>query len=87
VERSEQSGVFDSDGHPWANEILTALDNYQQIKSDKDSLDKWLVALKGRTVYWCSQVLAGMAPFPPRARKRLNSVEELVTRIPGHIAT
>ena len=61
VERSEKSGVFDSDGHPWANEILIALDNYQQIKSDNNSLDGWLTNFKGRTVYWCSQVLAGMA--------------------------
>ena len=85
VERSEKSGVFDSDGHPWANEILIALDNYQQIKSDNNSLDKWLTNFKGRTVYWCSQVLAGIAPFPPRARKRIAPVEDLIKRIPGHI--
>ena len=85
VERSEKSGVFGSDGHPWANEILIALDNYQQIKSDNNSLDKWLTNFKGRTVYWCSQVLAGIAPFPPRARKRIAPVEDLIKRIPGHI--
>ena len=86
VERSEKSGVFGSDGHPWANEILMGLYNYQQIKSDNNSLDGWLTNFKGRTVYWCSQVLAGMAPFPPRARKRIAPVEELIKRIPGHIA-
>ena len=84
VKRSEESGIFDSNGHPWANEIVDAVDAYRSLIASQEDLTNWLKNLKARTVYWCSQVLAGVPPFPPRPRERLHTVKELIQRLPRH---
>ena len=84
IKRSEESGVFDSDGHPWASEIVDAVAAYRSLIANEEDPVNWLKNLKARSVYWCSQVLAGVAPFPPRPRERLHAVKELIQRLPEH---
>lgn len=83
VARSHESGVFGPDGHPWAAEVDAALAAYSPGDSGTNTGD-WLRALKTRTLYWCGQVLAGAAPFPPKPKPRREDAAALIRRLPGH---
>ncbi len=82
--RAEEAGVFGPEGHPWASEIGEALASFRDLRDSDANTTDWLEAFKLRTVYWCAQVLAGAAPFPPRVRPRLEDAAALVQRLPGH---
>tara|TARA_B100000674_G_scaffold90281_1_gene62906 strand:+ start:6712 stop:8430 length:1719 start_codon:yes stop_codon:yes gene_type:complete len=84
VKRTNDSRVFGSYGHPWASEIEVALKSYGELTQESKDTENWLKELKARTVYWCSQVLAGMSPFPPQERPRRESAEALIDRLPKH---
>jgi hypothetical protein len=84
VRRTEESGIFGPEGHPWASEIGAALASYRRLQDGGTDAVGWLEALKLRTVYWCAQALGGAAPFPPRPRPRLEEAAALVRRLPGH---
>lgn len=83
VARTDQSGDFGPEGHPWAAEIGAALASYRRLENSAGAAE-WLEAFELRTVYWCAQVLGGAAPFPPRPRPRLEDAAALVRRLPGH---
>ena len=82
--RATESGVFGQGGHPWISEVKAALESYKQLISAGEDRSEWLHELKSRTIYWCSQVLAGVFPFPPQARLRLASESDLIANLPGH---
>lgn len=84
VARADEAGVFGPEGHPWAAETGAALASYRSLRASGTHVADWLEALKLRTIYWCSQVLGGAAPFPPRPRPRLADAGALVRRLPGH---
>ena len=84
LSRATESGVFGAEGHPWISEVNTALESYKQLISAGQDCSEWLQELKSRTIYWCSQVLAGVFPFPPQARLRLASESDLIANLPGH---
>ncbi|MEM8610210.1 MAG: hypothetical protein AAGF92_24185 [Myxococcota bacterium] len=84
VARADEGGVFGPDGHPWASELGAALASYRGLEDSGADATEWLEALKSRTVYWCAQVLAGAAPFPPTVRPRLEEAAALVQRLPAH---
>ena len=84
LSRATESGVFGPEGHPWISEVNTALESYKQLISAGQDRSEWLQELKSRTIYWCSQVLAGVFPFPPQARLRLASESDLIANLPGH---
>ena len=84
LSRATESGVFGPEGHPWISEVNTALESYKQLISAGQDCSEWLQELKSRTIYWCSQVLAGVFPFPPQARLRLASESDLIANLPGH---
>ena len=76
--RSDKSGAFGKKGHPWVNELNASLLAYQKRASKGKSTEKWLNELKTRTLFWCSQVLGGVFPFPPKAAERAVSEAVLV---------
>ena len=82
--RVEESGVFDSEGHPWASEIGIALDSYRGLLNSGSDTTEWLERLKSRTIYWCAQVLGGVSPFPPKPRARVNDAAILAGDLPRY---
>ena len=82
--RANESGVFGPEGHPWVSEVNSALESYNILISDGKDSTEWLKGIKSRTIYWCSQVLAGVFPFPPKSRLRLANESTLVDNLPGH---
>ncbi|CAD7963660.1 unnamed protein product [Amoebophrya sp. A120] len=91
--RCKKTGTFKSSVHPWAAEVTSGLSAYRnlQSKKSKSSSDTtssdsagWLEGFKKRTLFWCAQVLGGVAPFPPKPRPRLEDAQVLVDRLPGH---
>lgn len=83
VLRAKNSGVFGPEGHPWISEVSTALESIANLISNGKDISSWLDEFSSRTVYWCSQVLAGVFPFPPRERTRLASESVLIENLPG----
>lgn len=81
--RSKESGVFGPEGHPWISEINIALESCKDLISNGKDTTAWLEEINTRTVYWCSQVLAGIFPFPPKARARLASESTLIDNLPA----
>ncbi len=79
--RADESGVFVSDGHPWAAEVRQALNRYRDCQDKADDVTAWLENFKLRTLYWCAQVLSGTPPFPPKLRPRMNNADTLVRRL------
>jgi len=79
--RSWNSGL---EGHPWASEMSSAVTQYRGLRESGADATNWLDALKKRTMFWCAQVLAGAAPFPPKVRRRLQDAAALRQRLPGH---
>ena len=82
--RAKESGVFGPEGHPWISEVISALESYRILLDRHDDTTQWLEEFNERTVYWCSQVLAGVFPFPPKERTRLASASTLIEKLPGH---
>jgi len=82
--RADEAGVFGPEGHPWAAETRATLASFRGLQASGTDVADWLEALKLRTIYWCSQVLGGAAPFPPSPRPRLEDAGALVRRLPGH---
>ena len=82
--RAKESGVFGPEGHPWISEVKSALESYKILNDRHDDTAQWLEEFNERTVYWCSQVLAGVFPFPPKERTRLASESRLIEKLPGH---
>ena len=82
--RANDSGVFGPEGHPWISEVSLAIKSLENLISKGEDLTPWLDEFNSRTVYWCSQVLAGVFPFPPRERTRLASESSLIERLPGY---
>jgi hypothetical protein len=74
----------DSEGHPWASETSAALAEYRRLREKGVDATAWLEAFKKRLLFWCSQVLGGAAPFPPKPRPRRQDAAALVARLPGH---
>ena len=81
--RAKKSGVFGSEGHPWISEVSHSLESYKNLISNGKDTTQWLEGFSNRTVYWCSQVLAGIFPFPPKARTRLASESTLIDNLPN----
>ena len=82
--RSNNSGVFGTEGHPWISEVTSALESLENLISKGKDITSWLDEFNSLTVYWCSQVLAGVFPFPPRERTRLASESTLIENLPGY---
>ena len=82
--RSDESGVFGTECHPWVNEVSSAIESYKDLISSGESIDFWLEEFSSRTIYWCSQILAGSTPFPPQQRKRLALESTLIDNLPKH---
>lgn len=82
--RANESNVFGAQGHPWINEVGMALDSYKELISTGEDAGPWLDELGARTVYWCSQIRAGVFPFPPQPKERLAEEFSLVDNLPGH---
>ena len=82
--RASEAGVFDDEGHPWISEVISSLKSYKDLISSNNDTTDWLSEFMIRTVFWCSQVLAGVAPFPPKCRERLADESTLIEKIPGH---
>ena len=84
--RANAAGVFDAEGHPWISEVISSLNEYKDIISNNNDITDWLSEFMIKTVFWCSQVLAGVAPFPPKCRERLADESALIEKLPGHNA-
>ena len=84
--RANDSGVFGSEGHPWIHEVYSAHEAYKELISNGRDASEWLEDLKSRTIFWCSQVLAGVFPFPPKSRTRLAQESVLIRNLPEHNA-
>ena len=80
--RADNSGVFGPEGHPWISEVTLALESLENLISKDKDITSWLDEFNSRIVYWCSQVLAGVFPFPPRERTRLASESALIENLP-----
>ena len=63
--------------------VLIALESCNDLISNGKDTTAWLEDINPRTVYWCSQVLAGIFPFPPKARARLASESTLIDNLPA----
>ena len=79
--RANAGNAFGPDGHPWVSEISHALDEYRSLQGTGEDIEKWIIALRTRTLFWCAQVLSGAFPFPPRPRPRLEPAPDLVARL------
>ena len=79
--RATKSGVFGPGGHPWTSEIRDALLAYHRIHDSGGDLTDWLEDFKLRTVYWCAQILNGLAPFPPKPKPRTEDATALIERL------
>ena len=82
--RATDSGVFGAAGHPWTSEVNLALENYKNLISEGKDSTQWLQEFNSRTIYWSSQVLAGVFPFPPKSRLRLASESTLIENLPRY---
>ena len=82
--RANDSGVFESKGHPWINEVDSALKSYKYLIDNNKDTNSWIDEIKGRTIYWCSQILAGYFPFPPKCRERIANEADLIESLPKH---
>ena len=82
--RANESGVFGTNGHPWITEVGLALDAYHELVASGKKLDLWCEEFNARMIYWCSQVLAGISPFPPKVRARQESESVLIKSLPGY---
>ena len=82
--RASEAGVFDDEGHPWISEVISSLKSYKDLISSSNDTTDWSSEFIARTLFWCSQVLAGVAPFPPKCRERLADESTLIEKIPGH---
>ena len=82
--RANESGVFGANGHPWITEVGLALDAYHELVASGKKLDLWYEEFNARMIYWCSQVLAGISPFPPKVRARQESESVLIKSLPGY---
>ena len=80
--RANESGVFGEKGHPWSTEVDMSLKSYKELISHGKDTNEWLTQFKSRTIYWCSQVLSGGFPFPPKVRARLDSESNLIEKLP-----
>ena len=80
--RANEAGVFDDEGHPWISEVISSLKGYKDLISNNNDITDWLSEFIIRTIFWCSQVLAGVAPFPPKCRERLADESTLIGKIP-----
>ena len=83
IERAHESSHFLPEGHPWANELGAALRAYHELCEGGSDTTDWIESFKARTLYWCSLVLGGSPPFPPRPRPRLEAAAALIQRLPG----
>mmetsp|Transcript_77932 Transcript_77932/g.215426 ORF Transcript_77932/g.215426 Transcript_77932/m.215426 type:complete len:572 (-) Transcript_77932:92-1807(-) len=81
--RAAEGRCFGSKGHPWASENSMALAEYRGLSDNRAMAVNWLDAFKKRTIFWCSLVLGGAAPFPPTPRPRLQDAEMLRQRLLG----
>ncbi|MEM6473282.1 MAG: hypothetical protein AAF802_27220 [Planctomycetota bacterium] len=81
VARTNEADFFGNDGHPWAVELVAALNSYRRRNEDGLELSEQLDLLKQRTLYWCAQILAGATPFPPKPRPRREDAAQLVQRL------
>ncbi len=81
--RTEESNVFGSQGHPWINEVLSDFNAYKHLTTAGQNTTEWLEAFRSRTIFWCSQILSGVAPFPPKCRNRLVDEVVLIERLAG----
>ena len=82
MRRANESGVFEAQGHPWANEISAAIGTYLNLQDNDADISEWLQSFILRTHYWCAQVLGGAPPFPPQPRPRLEDAAVLTQRLP-----
>ena len=80
--RASNSGVFDTTAHPWVSEVNDALNSYRQLVLQNEGVDDWIEEFRARTIYWCSHVLAGGFPFPPKCRERLDTEMNLILKLP-----
>ena len=80
--RANESGVFGEKGHPWSTEVDLSLKSFKELTSHGKDTNEWLIQFKSRTIYWCSQVLSGGFPFPPKVRARLDSESNLIEKLP-----
>ena len=55
--------------------------------SKGEDTTEWLEQFQSHTIFWCSQVLAGVAPFPPKCRDRLADESTLIEKLPAIIKT
>ena len=76
--RAAESRVFGAEGHPWVSDVLNALSAYHDCMNRGADMADWLEDFKLRTAYWCTQVLSGAAPFPPKPKPRLEDAQLLV---------
>ena len=84
INRANDSGAFGTEGHIWIQEVFSALESYNELSSNGKDTSTWLEEFESRTIYWCSQILAGMFPFPPKLRNRLALESVLIENLPGH---
>ena len=82
--RVKESGVFDEEGHPWTSEVDSALKSYKNLISKGEDTTEWLEQFQSHTIFWCSQVLAGVPPFPPKCRDRLADESNLIEKLPAY---
>ena len=82
--RAAEGHFCGPEGHPWACETGAALAEYRGLREKGADATAWRDALKERQAFWCAQVLAGAAPFPPKPRPRLQDAAALIQRLPGH---
>ena len=84
--RSEESGAFGGDGHPWVVEVETAMAGLSHEIVQGGDIKGWAERLQARTLFWCSQVLTGVFPFPPKCSDRLVEAAMLIDRLPSQSA-
>ena len=82
----EESGAFGGDGHPWVVEVETAMAGLSHGTVEGGDIKGWAERLQARTLFWCSQVLAGVFPFPPKCSDRLVEAAMLIDRLPSQSA-
>ena len=83
-QRANDSGVFGQDGHPWITAVVSSLESLKELIAQGNNTTQWLEEFNSITVYWCSQILAGVFPFPPITKVRHVAEIDLVNELPKY---